>query len=89
MRITEQEKTQTRAYTNKLLEALDFGEINGDALARELLAWISEDDAKEFATTYEYIEDEETEEDEEEDEDTDENGASYAELLEKYKNYNN
>ena len=85
MRITEQEKTQTRAYTNKLIEALDFGEINGDKLARELLAWFSEDEIKEFATTYEYIEDDEDEEEDEED--PDENGASYAELLEKYKNY--
>lgn len=63
MRITEQEKTQTRAYTNKLIEALDFGEINGDKLARELLVWFSEDEIKEFSTTYEYIEDEEDEED--------------------------
>lgn len=60
MRITEQEKHKPRAYTNKLFEGLDAGEIDADTLARDLLCWVSEDTAQEFAQYYEYV----TEEDE-------------------------
>jgi hypothetical protein len=65
MIINKNEKYKPRAYTNKLIEAMDCGEIDPQTLAENLLSWISEDTAQEFAEVYEYI----TEEDEEEDED--------------------
>lgn len=65
MIINKNEKYKSRAYTNKLIEAMDFGEIDPQTLAENLLAWVSEDTAREFAEFYEYI----TEENEEEAED--------------------
>lgn len=70
MIINKNEKYQARAYTNKLIEAMDCGEIDPQTLAENLLSWISEDTAQEFAEIYEYI----TEEEEEDDED-EENGG--------------
>lgn len=60
------EKYKARAYTNKLLEGLQEGLIDGETLAEELLSWISEDDVEEFAKCYEYIEDEEDDEEDDE-----------------------
>jgi hypothetical protein len=68
MIINKNEKYQARAYTNKLIEAMNCGEIDPQKLAENLLAWVSEDTAQEFAEFYEYI----TEEDEEEDEENEE-----------------
>jgi hypothetical protein len=66
MIINKNEKYQSRAYTNKLIEAMDCGEIDPQTLAENLLAWISEDTAQEFAEFYEYITEEDEEEEEEE-----------------------
>ena len=65
MKITEQEKNKPRAFTNKLIEGLEFGIFDAAQMAAELLEWLSEDEAKEFALYYEYIEDDDEEDDEE------------------------
>ena len=75
MIIKKEEKYQARAYTNKLIEAMDCGEIDPQTLAENLLSWISEDTAQEFAEFYEYIE-EEGEEDEEDNEEENEEEES-------------
>ena len=64
-----------------MLYGLDFGGIDADKLARNLLGWMSEDEVREFSTYYEYITEEEEEEEEEE-----ESGESYAEIIAKYNN---
>ena len=68
MIINKNEKYQARAYTNKLIEAMDCGEIDPQTLAENLLTWVSEDTAQEFAEFYEYITEEEEEEEENEEE---------------------
>ena len=37
-----------RTYTNALLDAVDEGMFDKDALIADLLGWMSEDDVKEF-----------------------------------------
>lgn len=63
MRIKAEEAREVRGFTNKMLEGLDFGLINADSLARELLEWLSEDEVEEFSLYYEYIETEDEDED--------------------------
>lgn len=65
MIINKNEKYKSRAYTDKLIEAMDCGEIDPQTLAENLLAWVSEDTAQEFAEFYEYITEEEEENEEE------------------------
>ena len=51
-----------RHYTNKIIDLLDEGVLEPKALAEQLLAWLSEDDAKCFFYAnclHEYYEDEE------------------------------
>ena len=55
MVILESEKYEPRAYTNKVLLGLDFGEIDARELSENLLRWFSEDEVKEFAEYYEYV----------------------------------
>lgn len=53
-----------RKYTNKLLEMVDEGLIDKDALIVACLKWMSEDDVREMAKANELIlEDEKDEED--------------------------
>lgn len=40
--------TQTRFYTNRVLEAVSEGLINKDALIQTLLMWMSEHDVKQM-----------------------------------------
>ena len=54
----------TRTYTKKLLDLIDEGVVDKDALILNLLNWMSEDFVKEF---YEQYYEEEDEEDLEED----------------------
>ena len=39
---------KTREYTNKILELMDEGVLDSEQLAAQLLAWMSEDSAKQF-----------------------------------------
>lgn len=59
---------KVREYTNKLLEAMDEGMIEPKTLVEQLVAWMSEDDVRDFCVSYEYFNEEE-EDTEEEDED--------------------
>lgn len=68
MIISQEEKYKPRAYTNKLIEGLELGEIDAKELVEELLSWISEDIVQEFAEFYEYVT---LEDEEDEDEDSD------------------
>ncbi len=53
-----------REYTKKLLDLIDEGVVDKDALILNLLNWMSEDFVKEFYEQYyEFDEDEEEEED--------------------------
>ena len=56
----------TREYTIKMLDLIDEGIVDTQALAEQLLSWLSEDDVKQFwyANGFaEALEDEEDEED--------------------------
>ena len=54
----------TRTYTKKLLDLIDEGIVDKNALILNLLNWMSEDFVKEFYEQYyEFDEDEEEEED--------------------------
>lgn len=51
-----------REYTNKIIELLDEGILEPKGLAEQLLAWLSEDDAKCFYFAncfHEYFEEDE------------------------------
>ena len=39
---------QSRKYTSAVLDAVDEGMLDKDALIQDLLGWMSEDDVKEF-----------------------------------------
>ena len=69
----------TRIYTKKLLDLIDEGIVDKDALILNLLNWMSEDLVKEFYEQY-YESDEEEEEDEEDEE---ENLEDYNPILDK------
>lgn len=56
----------TRIYTKKLLDLIDEGVVDKDALILNLLNWMSEDFVKEFYEQY-YESDEEDEEEDLED----------------------
>ncbi len=56
----------TREYTKKLLDLIDEGVVDKDALILNLLNWMSEDFVKEFYEQY-YESDEEDEEEDLED----------------------
>lgn len=58
---------QSRKYTSAVLDAVDEGMLNKDALIQDLLGWMSEDDVKEFVRRNDlmpWLEDEEEFEDE-------------------------
>lgn len=55
----------TRIYTKKLLDLIDEGCVDKDALILNLLNWMSEDFVKEFYEQYYELEDEEDEDEEE------------------------
>ena len=61
-----------RKYTNKVLELLEGETLDAKELSRNLLAWMSEDDVKQFVEANDYLQvprefevPEETEEDDE------------------------
>lgn len=58
----------TREYTKKLLDLIDEGVVDKDALILNLLNWMSEDFVKEFYEQYYSDSDDEDDEDEEEEE---------------------
>lgn len=41
-----------REYTNRILELYEEGALDANDLVRDLLGWMSEDDAKEFYYSY-------------------------------------
>ena len=51
----------TREYTKKLLDLIDEGVVDKDALILNLLNWMSEDFVKEFYEQYESDEEDEEE----------------------------
>jgi len=53
--------SNTRKYTNELLDMNDQGLINKDDLIRNLLGWLSESDVKEFGEANEYFNNDEEE----------------------------
>lgn len=53
-----------RTYTKKILDLIDEGVVDKDALILNLLNWMSEDFVKEFYEQYYESEDEEDEEEE-------------------------
>lgn len=52
----------TRIYTKKLLDLVDEGVVDKDALILNLLNWMSEDFVKEFYEQYYEIDEEDEEE---------------------------
>lgn len=57
---------QSRKYTCAVLDALDEGMFDKDALIQDLLGWMSEDDVKEFVRRNDlmpWLEDDSEEED--------------------------
>ena len=58
----------TRIYTKKLLDLIDEGVVDKDALILNLLNWMSEDFVKEFYEQYYESDDEEDDEYSEEEE---------------------
>ena len=52
----------TREYTKKLLDLIDEGIVDKDALILNLLNWMSEDFVKEFYEQYYEIDEEDEEE---------------------------
>jgi hypothetical protein len=52
----------TREYTNKLLEMVDSGILNKDAVILAFCSYCSEDDVKDMMESNEFIFDEEEEE---------------------------
>ena len=58
----------TRIYTKKLLDLVDEGVVDKDALILNLLNWMSEDFVKEFYEQYYESDDEEDDEYSEEEE---------------------
>ena len=58
----------TREYTKKLLDLIDEGVVDKDALILNLLNWMSEDFVKEFYEQYYESDDEEDDEYSEEEE---------------------
>jgi hypothetical protein len=72
-----------RQYTNLLIEAVEDGVLSADAVLKNLLGWLSEDDVRKFAEDeyYELFEDDDSDdsdddgdEDEEEDDDDSDDG---------------
>ena len=41
-----------RKYTNKIIELVDEGAVDRDALIRDLMLWMSESDVEEFYDQY-------------------------------------
>ncbi len=52
---TTADTRRARAYTCKLLEMAEGGEINWEKLARDALGWMSEADVAEFARRNDYL----------------------------------
>ena len=42
----------TRKFTNKIIELVDEGAVDRDALIRDLMLWMSESDVEEFYDQY-------------------------------------
>jgi hypothetical protein len=59
---------QPREATNKILDMVDQGMLNERDLIRNLLCYLSEDEAQDFGERYGLFEDEEDEEENDEDE---------------------
>ena len=49
------DKSNARAYTCALLELVDQGLVNKDALIQDLLGWLSEHEVQEFVRRNDYL----------------------------------
>jgi hypothetical protein len=66
MRAKKESQTMPRAYTDKLLELLEEGCLSWEAIARECLCYMSEDDVEDMCRTGDMLVLDESEEEEEE-----------------------
>jgi hypothetical protein len=74
-------KNGARYNTNRVLELVDEGVVDKDAMIRDLLLWMSESEVAEFVKQQELFDDEDEDEDEEDEDEEDEDLYRYDSFL--------